>query len=201
MFFTNETIETTTYQFRNKASSDKTILLEHPLNPSRRLRDATPSETTASSYRFEIKLGPDQELTFPLDEVISQQSSLRIERFSEDSLSLTLDGKIPDELLQRLRQVISMRSDLSDILERRDASENEVTAIFKDQERLRENLKALDKSDKGLRESYLSKMAEQEAKLRQLRNTMKALDERVKELEQELKSQISELAWEGDLDT
>ena len=71
--FHRETVETTRYRLKNKAEERRVVLIEHPREAQRELKDAPPFETTAGFYRFRIELARDQELEFPVAEVVSRR--------------------------------------------------------------------------------------------------------------------------------
>ena len=57
-----------TYTIRNVDQKPKTLVIEHPVRPSYQLVNLKPAETTASAYRFEIKLAPAAVEKFPVTE-------------------------------------------------------------------------------------------------------------------------------------
>jgi len=61
-------VETKTYTIRNVDQKAKTLIIEHPARPGFQLLERKATETTASAYRFEVKLAPGATEKFPPSE-------------------------------------------------------------------------------------------------------------------------------------
>ena len=79
--------------------------------------------------------------------------------------------------------------------------EEEVEVIFKDQHRLRENLRALGNSEdeRGLRERYVAEMTKEEDTLRDNRDEIHRLKQEKDKVKSELRVQIESLQFEHKL--
>src|SRR5207302_5189709 len=79
-------VETKTYTIRNVDQKPKTLIIEHPVRPGYRLLDRKPTETTASAYRFEVKLAPGATEKFPVTEERVYDNTISISSATPDVL-------------------------------------------------------------------------------------------------------------------
>ena len=88
----------------------------------------------------------------------------------------------------KLQKIVALKSEISSIDRGLKAIQKERGQIFKDQKRLRENLRGLRQTteEKGLRNRYVKRLNQQETRLEELRI-------REKELHQEFKTKQGEL--------
>jgi len=77
--------------------------------------------------------------------------------------------------------------------------DQEIAAIFQNQERLRKNLQALGSTqdEKGLRERYVAELAAEEDKLREMRKDLREKKQKKEALEKELRVKIGQLKFES----
>ncbi len=68
--------ETKTYTIRNVDAKAKTLIIEHPIRPQYNLLSAKAAESTATAYRFEVKLAPASTMKFPVEEERGLQQQL-----------------------------------------------------------------------------------------------------------------------------
>jgi len=193
-----ETSQTTNYTFRNKGQDAKTLILEHPRTPQRTLKDLKPEETTSAFYRFRINVQPGRSIEFPVAETLSRQMTVNVRDINRASFDLTFSGtEIPAELRARLMAIIAEREKLAELEAQKPTLANSLKSIFDDQERVRENLKALAnrREEKVLRQKYLSQLEAQEQQVTDLRTKVEDLDRRIAEQELLVSRLISELTW------
>ncbi len=101
--------------------------------------------------------------------------------------------------MNQLKTVIDIKVQVSKLRDERRQLEKTRKDIFQDQERLRENLKALRVSteDKNLRKRYLIELESQENQLKDLSVNISELDLSLSETETRLNEAIRGLRWEG----
>ena len=195
--FQKEQTQTTRYQLKNKARKEKTVLIEHPKRPRRELKNVEPLETTANFFRFQVKLESHQEREFPVDEIISRETRLSIMELNRRQLEVHFAGlRIPPSLRQQLDKVVFVREKLASLQGQTERLDQEIESIFRDQTRLRENLRSLGRGQEEmqLRQRYLSQMNQQEDRIEQLRRNRSDLTQQISEQESLLSSLISELS-------
>ncbi|MEE8584175.1 MAG: hypothetical protein V3T83_04915 [Acidobacteriota bacterium] len=194
-----ERTETRKYLMRNKASRAKTLWIEHPRQKGRELKGGQPEEMTESFYRFRTTLEVGEEKELPVSEILSRRTALRIADADKDRIEVFFSGwRIPAALQAKLDAIIDIRQRRSEGRGRLSDLEGEIASISKDQERLRENLKALGSSreESPLRNRYVQKLAGQEDRLDQLREEVARVRGEVRALQSELAQKVAALEWE-----
>jgi len=197
--FIREASQNTTYRFLNKGQEAKTLVLEHPRDGSRRLKDLKPDETTSTVYRFRIPLAAAKSVEFPVSEIISRQTAVSIRDLNRNNFDLTFAGtNIPADLRNRIENIIQERDRLADLQAQKSPLDNSIASIFNDQARVRENLKALGngKEQLALRQKYLTQLDEQEQQVKDLRAKIEALDRQIAGQDALVSKMISELRWD-----
>jgi hypothetical protein len=195
-----EESSTTNYQARNEGSTPSTLVIEHRLPSGWKLAPGqTPVESTPGAERFRIVVEPGKEATLGVRDVRPGTARIRIGDVSEALIAeLVAAGVSADDLQRGLRPVLDKKSELAAI----DRKLAEITAersrIASDQERLRENMKALRGSDeeRQLLQRYTRQLDEQETRLSTLQQeSTRAAAER-SQVAAELVKLISSVAFE-----
>ena len=107
-------VETKTYTIRNVDPKAKTLIVEHPARPGYKLLDRKPAETTASMYRFEVKLGPGATEKFPVTEERVYDNSFAITNLTPDILTTYVRNKaLSDAARKQLEQIVSLKSQIA----------------------------------------------------------------------------------------
>jgi DNA repair exonuclease SbcCD ATPase subunit len=97
-----------------------------------------------------------------------------------------------------LRRVLAQKEVIDNLEEQKDAREIQMSQIFDDQQRLRENMKALKGSaeEKALLQRYTQQLNEQENRLATLRSESRDLEAKKTSAEADLDRMIQELAFD-----
>lgn len=193
-----ERTQETRYELRNKADRDKNLIIEHPRQNGRKLKGIEADETTQNFYRFRVPLDAGEEKKFPVSEVLSRRTSLRIGDVDSRRIELFFSGwDIPVSLKKKLDEIITARSAFSDAQLEVGRINGEIKAISEDQNRIRENLKALRQSrDEGpLRQRYVQELTQQEDRLGALRTELRAAQSLVGERGEALAKLVAALDW------
>ena len=102
--------ETQTYTIRNVDQKPKTLILEHPIRPEYKLLKLKPAETTASAYRFEIKLAPGATEKFPVAEERVFETSVTLVNLTPDFLLSYVQNKALDEAARKqLERIVQQK--------------------------------------------------------------------------------------------
>lgn len=159
-----ESVLTTTYEVRNKGIERKTLIVEHPRIGDRRLRGIEPFETTDGFYRFRVSLTPGQSTQLAVPETVSRQTSITLTTLNRQQLSLFAGRETPQSVRERLGQIIDVQEQIAAMRAEISRTQATIDTLFRDQERLRENLKALrdGPEDQALRTRYLDQLKRQE---------------------------------------
>jgi hypothetical protein len=170
---------TWTYSVRNANTTPVTLLVEHRKRPGwTATADVPPVETTATAHRFRLPLDAGKEGTLTVQEVRPTQTSISVGDLTDQYIAAGMrDSTFTEELLRALKPVIDKRAELTGVERQIAQLESQRDAIGKDQQRLRENMKALRGSseEKQLLQRYTRQLNDQEDKLEALdRNTAQA---------------------------
>ncbi|HEY6350864.1 MAG TPA: carboxypeptidase regulatory-like domain-containing protein [Candidatus Angelobacter sp.] len=194
---TSEQVDHMTYTLRNTDSAVRDVIIEHPVHDGWKLaKDLKPEETTASSYRFRVKVQPNQTATLKVDEFEPIESKLALANVTDDQINLFFRQKtIKPEVEQALRKIIQQKNEIAGFDHEIQGRQNQVNTINQDQQRLRENMKALKGSaeEKALLQRYTHELNDQEDKLESVRAEISKLELKRTESRQQLDRMLQEL--------
>jgi hypothetical protein len=188
-----------TYVLTNQTDKPRVVLIEHPVRQDWALADETPKpdNKTARYYRFRVPLGPHEKVELPVTERRALMDTYTLLNFSRPDLELFIARNYIDATTRAaLEKIIDLKSRIAAAQARVEAVDEEVTEIGKDQERLRDNIKALTATAeaKQLISRYVSKADTQETRLEQLNKEKQTLNAETARLQGELEAVIRGLA-------
>jgi septal ring factor EnvC (AmiA/AmiB activator) len=148
----------------------------------------SPEETTPSARRFRLRVAPKSSASLTIEEVHPLEARTAVSTLTDRQVTLILNGQALSPAAQQSLQAIrAQKADLATVAAAIGARDDERERIDKDQERVRENLKALQSasSDRSLVERYARQLAAQEDRLEVLRRESDDLgiQQRTKEAE------------------
>ena len=200
MIHENEIREKKTYTFRNEDSSARTIIVEHPVRAGYELRgDNRPVETTAGWMRFRVPVAPKQTVMFVVEEGRPQLASYALTNLTSDQVALFVQQKSIDKTVEEaLRRILAQKQVVAELEEQKEAREHDTEAIFDDQQRLRENMKALKGSaeEKSLVQRYTQQLNEQENRLEALRKEVAKIGKQAEDAQAVLDRMIQEMSFD-----
>ena len=174
MVMTKEERVTKTYAISNSDAAAREVIIEHPVRPEWKLADGTkPEETTASLYRFRVKVEPKQGGQLAVEEYRPLATQVELSDVSDDQIHLLTEQK---RMTPALQQAIKRVLDQKGVIDALDAQirsrQQEDKSIAADQGRIRENMKALKGTpeEKALLQRYTGQLNEQEDRLAVLRS-------------------------------
>ena len=197
----SEVREKKIYTIRNEDSTPRTLIVEHPVRLGWNLASDTlrPEETSASMYRFLVAVGPKQSTTLEINESHPMETKVELSNVTDDQVALLLkDNAIDPAIEQALRKILGQKAQVTGLNEEGEKRDTEITGIYDDQQRLRENLKALKGSaeEKSLTQRYTKQLSGQETYLDQLRKEKEDFEKKSAEAQEQLDKMIEELAME-----
>ena len=159
-----ESVLTTNYEVQNKGADAKTLIVEHPRVGNRTLKGVDPFETTEGFYRFRLALTPSQQTTLAVPEVVARQTSVSLTTLNRQQLTLFAGKETPAQVRERLGQIVEAQEQMAALKTEVGETQATIDTTFRDQERLRENLKALKTTaeEAQLRSRYLVQLRKQE---------------------------------------
>jgi DNA repair exonuclease SbcCD ATPase subunit len=190
--------ETKTYTVHNVDAKAKTLIVEHSIRQGYRVVKPEPSETTASAYRFEVKLAAQATATLPVTEERLMDQTVALANTSSDFLGTYIQNKALDETARKQLEGIAGQKRL---IAENDAAiqrgEQDINSLVKDQERLRQNISTLNQVS-GQQEqvqNFARRLSDQEAQLATLRDHQKELKDKKTALQGELNKTIEALEF------
>jgi hypothetical protein len=160
---------TTSYEVRNEGSTPATLIVEHRLRSGWKLADGQkPAESTPGAERFRVTVAAGQESTLVVTEVSPGTAQVRVGDVTDAVIAQwSASGVSADDLQRALRPVLDKKAEVAAIDRRLNELQAERTRIVEDQQRLRENMKALRGSseERQLLQRYTRQLDEQESRL------------------------------------
>jgi hypothetical protein len=179
MLTTREQRQSRTYKVSNSDVNSREVVIEHPARPLWKLADdLKPEESSASFYRFRVKVNPKQSAQLVVEEHKPETATLALTNLTSDQVDvLTQQQRVTPAMEQAFRRVLDQKSAIAGLDAQLQARQQEVDAIGSDQSRLRENMKALKGSveEKALTERYTHELNTQEDRLAALRGQISEL--------------------------
>lgn len=186
-----------TYTARNENAEAVALVVEHPTRPGWVVAgDQAVVESTADLHRFRLDIQPKQQGTLVIQEVRSGETRIAVTDASE-TLVLRSD-RMAGDLRRALRPLFDKRGELAAAETTLATLQSQLQAIVRDQERLRENMKALRGSaeEKALLRRYTSQLSEQETRLDTLRREIAHATSRRDKTREELATLMADLSFE-----
>ena len=168
-----------TYNVHNAAPDSRTVILEHPIHQGYTL-DSTPKpeESTPTVDRFRVIVAPGATEHLHVGERRVASEYIRLTDRSEDQLiELLENAKVSPAALQQFQPAFDAHHAVLALDQQIAAAQNEINAITRDQDRLRENLKALKGTpeEKALATRYTGELNAQEDRLAALNGQIATL--------------------------
>jgi hypothetical protein len=197
MIQTSEQRDHQKYTVRNTDTQAREVVIEHPLRQGWKLADGLkPEETSTSFYRFRMKVEPNKTAELKVDEVQPLERRIALSSVTDDQVRIWFNDKtIKPEVEQALRRIIDQKNKITAVDQQIQAKQTVITAINQDQQRVRENMKALKGSvdEKALLQRYTHELNAQEDKLQAARAEIDSLSARKAEGKAQLDKLLQDL--------
>ena len=190
--------QTTTYTIQNVDQKPKTLLIERPVRPGFELIGPKPVETTRDARRFEVKLAAGASQKLPVVEENLVESSLMVTNLTPDQLASYVQNKeISAAARQQLEKMLTVKREIAALDKELRQSEKEVNELFRDQERIRQNLSSLSRlaGQQEQVQKYARELADQELRLASLRDRAGEALKKKNALEQDLAAMIEKMEF------
>ena len=195
-----EQVESKSYTFRNTDAMARTVIVEHPARQGYELRSqAKPIETSAGSMRFRLEVPARQTASLVVEEARPVEATYQIANLSSNQVALFVRERSIDRTLEAaLGKVLAQKAVVASIDSQKAAREEESNKIYDDQQRLRENMKALKGSveERALLQRYTKQLNDQENRLEQLSKEAEDLIVKQAAAQAELDKMIQALAFD-----
>jgi hypothetical protein len=196
----SELREKKTYTFRNEDSTSRTIVVEHPVRPGYQLiSELKPAETTADWMRFKLDVQPKQTATLVVEEAHPIKSDFALSNVTPAEVSIfESQHSIDPAIRAALGKILSQKDAIAGLEAQKSGRDDETQKIFDDQQRLRENIKALKGTpeEKLLLQRYMEQLNDQETRLGTLQKEISQLDAQIDDATTGLETSIQKLAFD-----
>jgi hypothetical protein len=193
-----------TYVLTNQTDKPRVVFVEHPLRDGWTLSDDTqkPEGKTSRYYRFRVPLPAHQKVELAVTERRALMDSYALLNFTRQDLELFVSRNYIDANTRGLlEKIIDIKSRMAAAGARIEAIDQEVNEIGTDQQRLRDNIKALTATAEArqLITRYVAKADTQETRLEQLTKDKQAQQAEASRLQAELESLVRSVAIDREL--
>jgi hypothetical protein len=189
------------YTIRNRDTSARTVVIEHPARQGWKLVDGTePAESTASFHRFRRIAEPQKTTVVSVKEYRPISTRYELTNVSEEEIAFFVSQKaINVEVEKVLRRVVEQKSNIAGFDADIAARKAQVSGIAEDQKRVRENMKALKGSaeEKALLERYARELNDQEDRVQSLQRETSDLQQKRDAAQKALTEMIERLEVEA----
>jgi hypothetical protein len=201
---TTEVRERRTYTVRNEDVLSREVVIEHPVRAGMKFATGSPQpvESTASFHRFRVTAEPKKTTMLKIEEFQPQKMTYEVTNISDELLgAFVRQHAIDDRMEKALRGILVQKNGVAAIDSDMETHRKEIAGIFDDQQRVRENLKALKGSseEKELTQRYTRQLNQQEDQVQALRNEVTQLQHKRDQAKAELDRAIQELSLEAKL--
>jgi hypothetical protein len=170
------------YTIRNRDSSARTVVIEHPARQGWKLADGTePAESTASFHRFRLNAEPKKTTIVSVKEYRPVSTRYQLTNVSDSQVDYFVSqNAVNAEVEKVLRQVVGQKNTIAAFEADLAARKVQISSIAEDQQRVRENMKALKGSseEKALVERYARELNDQEDRVQSLQHEISDLQQR-----------------------
>ena len=192
-----------TYTIRNRDASPREVVIEHPARPGWKLTDnEKPAESSASFHRFRITVEPRKTTTLLVKEYRPISNRYQLSNVTDNDIKFFLDQKmINADVEKALRRIVAQKNDIAVLEAVITGRRAQVSSISDDQQRVRENMKALKGSaeEKALVERYVRELNEQEDRVQSLRREIAETQQKRDTAQGALQGMIEALQMEATL--
>ena len=201
---TRELRQSTTYTVRDDDTTPRAVLIEHPLRVGWTLAKSAPKpdETTSTVYRFRVDVQPKQTATLEVMESEPLETKYELSNLTDDQIGLFLRQKsINADVEAALRKIVAQKSVVAAFEDQISRIGDQKQTIYDDQQRIRENMKALKGSpeERALTERYTQQLANQETQLETLQKQAADLQTKDDQAQAELNKIIQNLSLDETL--
>jgi hypothetical protein len=180
-----------TYTLTNQTDKPRVVFVQHPMRQGWKLSDKglKPDSQTANSYRFRVSLKAHETIALPVNERRELMDTYDLASFGREQLELFVRLSYVDEVARvTLEKIIALKDRLAAADTQLRAIDRETLEIGQDQQRLRDNIKALTATAEArqLITRYIAKAGEQETRLEQLTKDKQAAARERISLQEEL---------------
>jgi hypothetical protein len=204
MIQTSEMRQDTSYTIRDDDTTPRVLLIEHPLRGGWMISGdgPKPEETSDTAYRFRESVEPKATVKFTVHESRPLETRFQLTNLTDDQITIFLQQKsISPEIETAFRKIVEQKDKIAGLVAEVNRRDEEKEKIYDDQERLRENLKALKGSaeERALTQRYTQQLADQETRLEAIERESADFQAKSDQAQADLNTMIENLALDATL--
>jgi hypothetical protein len=188
------------YTIRNSDTTDRRVVIEHPIRAGWKLANTpTPAETATDAYRFVVLVPAKKTETFTIAEQQPLSQTYRLAEITDQQVDLIVRESGADPGLRTaLAPIVAAKTILAGLNAELNARAVEMKRIEEDQMRVRENMKALRGSseEQQLLKRYTAQLTQQEDRMETFRKETADLERRRRDAQSELARLVDGLTTE-----
>ena len=174
MQLTKEQRNTKKYTIRNADTELRQVIVEHPAEEKWELTPSTPKpeESSESFHRFRVSVEAGQTAELTVESVHPEETTFALTNLDQDEVALLVQQKrMTPPMQQTFDRILKQKEKVEEISSHISERKRESDQIAADQNRIRENMKALKGSseEKALLQRYVGQFDAQETRLAVLR--------------------------------
>jgi DNA repair exonuclease SbcCD ATPase subunit len=190
-------VEKKTYTIRNEDTKPRTVVVEHPVRSGWKLVDtAEPAESSANFYRFRVAVKAKESAAFAVKEENPIQTTYQLTNLTSELIAEFVRQRYINPTVEKaLARIMAKKDEIAGLDARTRDRQAEVEQIFKDQQRLRDNIKALGRSEeeRALVLRYTRQLQKQETRLEALHAEIASLKKQRQAAQEALEAMIANL--------
>ncbi len=164
-----------TYQIKNRNDSERTVLVEHPVNHAFRLTGDKPKETASDVYRFEVKVPAGGTKSQVVNEEQEVSTNYSLTNSGDEQIRFFLSQPVVSQKVKDgLQKAMELRWDVAKTHREIAELQRQLNTITQDQVRLRANLKEMPSTAQAYKR-YLEKFDKQETQIEKYQADIKKL--------------------------
>ncbi len=164
-----------TYQIKNRNDSERTVLVEHPVNNAFHLTGDKPKETASDVYRFEVKVPAGGTKSQVVTEEQEVNNNYTLSSSGDEQIKWFLSQPVASRKVKDgLQKAMELRWATEKTRREIGELQRQLNTITQDQVRLRANLKEMPSTAKAYKR-YLEKFDQQETQIEKYQADIKKL--------------------------
>jgi hypothetical protein len=188
---------TVKYLIKNRSDQERTLIVEHPINPDWKLVGAEkPAERSRDFYRFQWKMPSGKGLVREIVEERTRQARTMLLSMNPSQIELLVRSNAASpKLRDDLRKVIEFKNRLSDTQKEKGRLRSQFADVTQEQNRVRTSLEKVP-ANTSLHKRYLEKLDKMETEIETLQAKIKDNQEQEKNREAEFEKYLGALTVE-----
>lgn len=198
MLLTQEEHKTNHFTIRNADTDSRQVILEYPTEEGWKLAPGTPQpeESTESYYRFRVPVDAGKAAEFTVEAIHPEETRYELTNLDDDEVALLVQqNRITPGMQQAFDRILKQKEKIEGIALQIGDGKRESEQMIADQNRIRENMKALKGSseEKALLQRYVGQLDSQENRLALIRKETSDLTAQQNAAQAELDRMIMEV--------